>query len=45
MLRKFANVTDSASDIHPEIARELGVSVVPMRINMGGKDLCDGVDV
>ncbi len=45
MLRKFAVVTDSASDILPATARELGVSVVPMRINMGGEDLRDGIDV
>lgn len=45
MLRKFAVVTDSASDILPSTARELGVSVVPMRINMGGEDLRDGIDV
>lgn len=45
MLRKFAVVTDSASDILPATAQKLGVSVVPMRINMGGDDFCDGVDV
>ena len=45
MLRKFAIVTDSASDILPSTARELGVNVVPMRINMGGEDFRDGIDV
>lgn len=44
-MRKLAIVTDSAADILPATARKLGVRVVPMRINMGGEDLRDGVDV
>lgn len=44
-MRKFAIVTDSASDINPETARKMGVHVVPMHINMGGDDRRDGVDV
>lgn len=44
-MRKLAIVTDSAADILPTTAQRLGVRVVPMRINMGGDDLRDGVDV
>lgn len=44
-MRKLAIVTDSAADILPATARKLGVRVVPMRINMSGDDLRDGVDV
>ena len=44
-MRKLAIVTDSAADILPATAQKLGVRVVPMRINMGGDDLRDGVDV
>ena len=44
-MRKLAIVTDSAADILPATARKLGVRVAPMRINMGGDDLRDGVDV
>jgi DegV family protein with EDD domain len=38
-------VTDSASDIPPQLARELGITVVPLRVHMGGKTYLDGVDI
>ena len=44
-MRSVAIVTDSASDIRLEIALRLGISVIPMRINMGGGDFRDGVDI
>ena len=38
-------VTDSGSDISPEIAKELGITVVPVYIYFGDKDYKDGVDM
>lgn len=38
-------VTDSAADIPGDLARELGITVVPLRVNMGGKTYLDGVDI
>lgn len=38
-------VTDSASDIPPEIAKELGITVVPVYIYFGDKAYKDGVDI
>lgn len=38
-------VTDSASDIPRELARELGITVVPQRVHMGGRTYLDGVDI
>jgi DegV family protein with EDD domain len=38
-------VTDSSSDISPRLATELGVTVVPIRINLGAKVYHDGVDI
>ena len=38
-------VTDSASDISPELAQELGITVVPAYIHFGEKTYRDGVDI
>lgn len=38
-------VTDSGSDITPELAASLGVTVVPLRVLLGGKEYRDGVDL
>ena len=38
-------VTDSAADIPRELARELGITVVPLRVHMGGKTYLDGIDI
>lgn len=38
-------VTDSSSDITPELAAALGVAVVPLRVLLGGKEYRDGVDL
>ncbi|MBI4261785.1 MAG: DegV family protein [Actinobacteria bacterium] len=40
-----AVVTDSASNIPPELADELGVRVVPMYLSLGGRTYRDGVDI
>ena len=38
-------VTDSASDISPHLAAELGITVIPMRIGFGTRVYHDGVDI
>jgi DegV family protein with EDD domain len=38
-------VTDSGSDLPPEVARELGITVVPVYIYFGDKAYKDGVDI
>ena len=38
-------VTDSAADIPPGLARELGITVVPLRVHMGGRTYLDGIDI
>lgn len=38
-------VTDSAGDLPPELAAELGVDVVPLTIRFGGEELVDGRDL
>jgi len=38
-------VTDSTSDLKPEIASDLGITVVPLYINFGTKSYRDGVDL
>ena len=44
-MRKFAVVTDSASDINQEAARRLGIRIVPLHIVAGGRDYRDGMDI
>lgn len=38
-------VTDSTSDIPAEVARELGITVVPLYIHFGNEIYQDGVDL
>ena len=38
-------ITDSTTDITPEMARELGVTVVPLWINFGGESYIDRIDI
>lgn len=38
-------VTDSTSDLPPEIARELGITVVPAYVHFGSRSYRDGVDI
>ena len=40
-----AVVTDSTSDIPPALAREMGITVVPLTVMVGGKSYVDGVDL
>ena len=38
-------VTDSTADISPEVARDLGISIVPVYVRFGDKVYRDGVDI
>jgi DegV family protein with EDD domain len=38
-------VTDSTCDLSPDVIQRLGITVVPMVVNIDGKDLLDGVDI
>jgi len=38
-------VTDSCSDLSPEVAQELGITVVPVYLRFGEKAYRDGVDI
>lgn len=38
-------VTDSAADLPPDLAKELGIIVVPLTIRFGDTELVDGVDL
>jgi DegV family protein with EDD domain len=38
-------VTDSAANVPPDLARELGITVVPLRVRFGDETLRDGVDI
>lgn len=38
-------VTDSGSDISPELAQELGITVVPLYLYFGEEAYRDGVDI
>lgn len=38
-------VTDSTSDLPPEIAKELGITIVPAYVHFGSQSFRDGVDI
>ena len=38
-------VTDSVADLPPQVARELGITVVPLIVNFGSEAYRDGVDL
>lgn len=40
-----AVVTDSAADLPPSLARDLGVAVVPLTVSFGDRGYLDGVDL
>ncbi len=44
-MSKIKFITDSAADIPAELAKELGIQVIPFPIHMEGRDLLDGVDM
>lgn len=38
-------VTDSSAELNPDIARELGITVIPMNIRFGDEEFQDGIDI
>jgi DegV family protein with EDD domain len=38
-------VTDSVSDLPPEVVEELGITVIPLVLRFGAETYCDGVDL
>ncbi len=44
-MNSFAVVTDSAADIPPDLAAELGIRVVPLHVVCKGTDYRDGIDI
>jgi len=38
-------ITDSASDLSPEIVKELGITVIPVYVSVSGQSYRDGVDI
>ncbi len=45
MTRTIAIVTDSTSDLPPEIQRQFGISVVPLNVHFGQDTMRDGIDL
>lgn len=41
--KSFAVITDSTADIAPEMARALGITVVPLNVTIGDESYSDGV--
>jgi len=44
-MMKVKIVTDSSADINPELAQQLGITVVPLYLSFGDKVYRDGVDI
>ena len=44
-ISKIALVTDSASDVSAEIAREFNISIIPIYIHYNSKEFRDGIDI
>lgn len=42
--RRFAVVTDSTADITPQMAKERGISVIPLCVTFGQDTLLDGAN-
>jgi len=45
LARKVTVVTDSTVDLTPELAKELGVTIVPLRVIFGDQAYREGVDI
>ena len=41
-MKQFSVVTDSTADLPSEIARKLGISVVPLTVSFGEESFADG---
>jgi len=44
-MSRIVIVTDSASNLPPEVAKKHNIHILPLRLNWGGKVLRDGVDI
>ena len=42
---RVAIVTDSVSQVSPEVARQMGITIVPVRLILGDQQLRDGIDI
>lgn len=42
---KIAIITDSCADVPPEVAKDLGIRVIPLQINYRDASYLDGVDI
>ena len=42
---RVAIVTDSVAQVSPELAHELGITVIPLKLVLGGREYRDGVDI
>ena len=45
ILKKFAIVTDSASDVPLDYAKQLDITIVPLYIHYQGQEFKDGIDI
>ncbi len=44
MARRVKIVTDSAADLSPDVAKELDITVLPIKLHLDGETLLDGID-
>jgi DegV family protein with EDD domain len=45
MSDKVLIISDSTSDLSPELIKKYGIKIVPLGVNVGGKEYTDGVDI
>ncbi len=45
MKEKILIASDSTTDLSPELIEKYGIKILPLTVNMGGKEYCDGVDI
>lgn len=45
MKEKILIASDSTTDLGPEIIEKYGIKILPLTVNMGGKEYSDGVDI
>ncbi|MBQ7829998.1 MAG: DegV family protein [Clostridia bacterium] len=45
MSEKVLIISDSTSDLSPELIEKYGIKIIPLGVNVGGKEYIDGVDI
>ena len=45
MSEKVLIISDSTSDLSPELIEKYGIKIIPLGVNVGGKEYTDGVDI